>query len=39
MRSWIFGEAVPGRLIPARSPLTSAMNTGTPMRLKCSAMT
>ncbi len=38
-RSWIFGEAVPGWLTPARSPLTSAMKTGTPIRLKCSAMT
>src|SRR5512143_2869999 len=38
-RSWIFGVAVPGWLTPARSPLTSAMKTGTPMRLRFSAMT
>src|SRR5512138_253092 len=39
MRSAIFGLAAPGWLTPARSPLTSAMKTGTPMRLKRSAIT
>ena len=39
MRSAILGVAVPGWLMPERSPLTSAMKTGTPMRLKFSART
>ena len=39
MRSVIFGFSLPGRESPARSPLTSAMNTGTPIILKFSART
>jgi hypothetical protein len=33
----IFGLTLPGWVMPVRSPLTSAMNTGTPWRLKFSA--
>ena len=38
-RSANFGELLPGWLMPARSPLTSAMNTGTPIALRRSANT
>ncbi len=38
MRSLSFGFMEPGCDRPARSPLTSAMNTGTPIELKASAM-
>jgi hypothetical protein len=38
-RSVILGLSFPGWLIPERSPLISAANTGTPMRLKASAIT
>ena len=37
-RSFTLPAALPGWLIPARSPLTSAIKTGTPMRLKASAI-
>jgi len=39
MRSAIFELLVPGWLIPDKSPLMSAANTGTPIRLKPSANT
>ena len=38
-RSASFGDGAPAAAMPARSPLTSAMNVGTPMRDNCSAMT
>lgn len=38
-RSSNLGEVPPGWLMPARSPLTSAMNTGTPIRDNRSAIT
>ena len=38
-RSSSFGDAAPGCVMPERSPLTSAMNTGTPIREKRSAIT
>jgi len=38
-RSSNFGEPAPGWLIPARSPLTSAMKTGTPSAENRSAST
>ena len=38
-RSLIFGFAAPARAMPDKSPFTSAMNTGTPIRLKPSAIT
>ena len=38
-RSFIFGEAAPGEEIPEKSPFTSAMKTGTPMRENFSAST
>ena len=37
-RSFSFGFHAPACDSPERSPFTSAMNTGTPMRLNCSAM-
>ena len=39
MRSLIFGLSPPAWLRPDRSPFTSAMNTGTPIALNCSAST
>ncbi len=38
-RFFIRSDSVPGLQMPVRSPLTSAMNTGTPIREKCSAST
>lgn len=38
-RSVILGLSFPGWLIPDKSPLISAANTGTPIRLKASAIT
>ena len=38
-RSRSLGDAAPGCVMPERSPLTSAMNTGTPIREKRSAIT
>src|SRR5215469_175805 len=39
MRASSLGLAAPGWLMPERSPFTSAAKTGTPMRLKASAIT
>ncbi len=38
-RSASFGDIAPAAATPDRSPLTSAMKTGTPIREKCSAST